>query len=120
MKKHYLFLFGIVAITSCNTSNQTQSELEGHYYFAKPLTSLMQTKELFTLHSVVHHYISSNEVEVTQYVMGQPVKTEVMKFSIDGSTYDIAGERYEIRKDTGNNFTLFVNNIPAIELKYIK
>src|SRR4051794_27638365 len=120
MVKYYLFLFGILIITSCNTGSEMQSELEGHYYFVKPLTSLMQTKELLTLHSVVHHYINSREVEITQYLVGQPVKTEVMKFSIDGNTYDLNGERYEITKDTGNNYTLSINNTPAFELEYFK
>ncbi len=120
MKKHYLLLFGILTIISCDSGNKMQSELEGHYYFVKPLTSVMQTKELMTLHSVVHQYINSSEVEVTQYIAGQPVKTEVMKYSIDGNTYDLDGERYEIAKDTGNNYILSINNIPTFKLKYAK
>lgn len=120
MKKLYLLFIWTTFCASCNLESTKTSELQGHYYFVKPLTSLMKTKELMTLHSTVHHYISSSEVEVTQYIGKEPVKTEVMKYSISGNTYDIDGERYEIKKDTGKNFILFVNSLPSVELKYIK
>lgn len=70
--------------------------------------------------TATHHYISSNEVEVTNYIAGEPNKKEIMHYTIDGSAYTLEDEKFDIKKDTGNNFVLSIDNIPAWELEYIK
>lgn len=107
-----------MVLSSCSTN--VKSDLQGHYYNVIPLANLQKAKMNMLSLTSTHHYIASDKVEVTGYIAGTPNRTQIMTYSINGSAYTLEDERYDIKNDTGNNFTLLINNVPMWELEYIK
>lgn len=90
---------GLVLFTSCQL---TPNKLIGHSYIIHPVNDALKLRLLMGLNTITHEYESNSTVKVVTWQGKEPIKSEELSYSIDGDTYKMDNEVYDLsfRKDT--------------------
>lgn len=90
---------GMILFTSCQL---TPNKLVGHSYIIHPVNDALKLRLLMGLNTITHEYENNSAVKVVTWQGKEPVKSEELNYSIDGNTYRMDNEVYDLsfRKDT--------------------
>jgi hypothetical protein len=90
-----IILTGLVVSSICSCKTET-NRLVGHSYTISPINDAVRLKLSFSSAKITHEYENNSTVRVVTYIYGTPSKTEELSYSVDGNTYTMDNEVYNL------------------------